>query len=204
MIDNLSTRWTDQNISEFVYIYYATYIVIKPNFTLLHCRPTIDAVLLLTTDVVVHHPRPSMTYSYLARVNRSSVCLYCLQYSGSFYFVYTPDSMLDIRWPTTPWSAYKLPEYVMQIPSDFRRWKTSGNGEHETRIYRENREVCVPKLPWSQKENVYPTSFAWNENSSTLLEWCAILWSVFFKKVEFKNNFVLLIISENIIGKILI
>lgn len=133
-----------------------------------------------------------MTYSYLARVNRSSVCLYCLQYSGSFYFVYTPDSMLDIRWPTTPWSAYKLPEYVMQIPSDFRRWKTSGNGEHETRIYRENREVCVPKLPWSQKENVYPTSFAWNENSSTLLERCAILWSVFFKKVEFKNNFVTL------------
>lgn len=79
-------------IFQFVYIYYSTYIVVKrwPNFTLFHCRPTIDAVLLLTTDVVVHHPRPSMTYSYLARVNRSSVCLYCLQYSGSFYFVYTP------------------------------------------------------------------------------------------------------------------
>lgn len=154
----------------------------QPHFTLFHCRLSINAVLLLTIDVVVHHPLPSMTYSYLARVNRSSVYLYCLQYSGSFYFVYTPDSMLDIRWPTTPWSAYKLSEYVMQIPSDFRRWKTSGNGEHETKIYRENREVCVPKVPWFQWMKCVSNIFC------SRITGMIILWSVSFKKLEFKNN----------------
>lgn len=61
----------------------------------------IYVVLLLATIVVVHHPWSSMTHTYLARVNRSSVCFYCLQYSGSFYFVYSRDSMLDMADPQT-------------------------------------------------------------------------------------------------------
>lgn len=119
---------------------------------------TIDGVLLLTADVVVHHPWSSRRCSYLARVNRSSVCLHCLQYSGSFYFVYTPDSVLDMADPQTVVCI----QTSRICNTDSTRLSATKNRErylcalHPRRKWR---SLCAERCMLRNLENRYPVSF---------------------------------------------